>query len=126
MRLEASRAQNSLRGTTLSNLLDQLGLKDSVLLAGFAGGVIRALSRGRYTIREIVASPVCGALAAGYLTTPILHYLRAVNFPLPPDDGSNVAIHAGAFLVGTSAMWISDAVFDWFTRRTGRKPKDGE
>lgn len=91
--------------------LTPYGLKVSVVIAGFAGGVLRALSHKNYTFREAIASPVCGALAAGYLTEPFVHYLRAVHFPLPPDDGSNVAMHAGAFLVGVCGMWISDAVF---------------
>lgn len=42
-------------------------------------------------------SSVCGALAAGYLTEPFVHYLRAVHFPLPPDDDTNVTMHAGVF-----------------------------
>lgn len=62
-------------------------------------------------------APVCGALAAGYLTEPFVHYLRAIHFPLPPDDGSNVAMHAGVFLVGVCGMWISDAVFELISRR---------
>ena len=70
--------------------LTPYGLKVSVVIAGFAGGVLRALSHKNYTFREAIASPVCGALAAGYLTEPFVHYLRAVHFPLPPDDGSNV------------------------------------
>lgn len=114
------------RGLHLSNFFDQFGLKPSILLAGFAGGIIRALSRKRYTMREILASPICGAIASGYMTTPIVHYLRSINFPLPPDDGSNVAMHAAAFLVGTSAMWISDAFFEWVSRRIGNTPTEGE
>lgn len=96
--------------------LTSYGLKVSVVIAGFAGGVLRALSHQNYTFREAVASPVCGALAAGYLTNPLVHYLNAIHFPLPPDDGTNVTIHAGAFLVGICAMWISDAVFDLISR----------
>lgn len=96
--------------------LPPYGLKTSVVIAGFAGGVLRALSRKNYTFRETIASPICGALAAGYLTGPFVHYLNAIHFPLPPDDGSNVAMHAGAFLVGVCAMWISDALFEFLSR----------
>lgn len=101
--------------------LNPYGLKISVVIAGFAGGVLRALSRKQHTFREAIASPVCGALAAGYLTEPFVHYLRAVHFPLPPDDGTNVTMHAGAFLVGVCAMWISDALFAFVARRLSIK-----
>ncbi|MFS2326579.1 hypothetical protein U2P60_14370 [Brucella sp. H1_1004] len=99
----------------------EYGLKTSVLLAGFAGGILRALSRKKSSMKETIASPICGALAAGYLTGPIVHYLRAVNFPLPPDDGTNVGLHAAAFVVGVSGMWISDALFEIISTRL-RKP----
>ena len=92
--------------------LDEFGLKLSVLIAGFAGGALRALSRKKYTIRETIASPICGALAAGYLTSPLVHYLKSVHFPLPPDDGTSASLHAVAFVVGACGMWISDALFE--------------
>ncbi|WP_273773275.1 hypothetical protein [Brucella intermedia] len=97
--------------------LDEFGLKLSVVIAGFAGGALRALSRKRYTVRGTIASPICGALAAGYLTGPLMHYLNAVHFPLPPDDGSNAGLHAAAFVVGACGMWISDALFEIVTKR---------
>ncbi len=99
----------------------EYGLKTSVLLAGFAGGILRALSRKKSSMKETIASPICGALAAGYLTGPIVHYLRVVNFPLPPDDGTNVGLHAAAFVVGVCGMWISDALFEMISARL-RKP----
>lgn len=42
-----------------------------------------------------------------------LCYLKAIHFPYPPDDGTNVMMHAGAFLVGTCSMWVIDAVFSF-------------
>ncbi len=106
----------------MNDPFNEYGLKMSVLVAGFAGGILRALSRNKSSLRETIASPICGALAAGYLTGPIIHYLRAVNFPLPPDDGSNVGLHAAAFVVGVCGMWISDALFEAVTDRLKRKP----
>lgn len=106
---------------TVAELLDSLGIRISVVLAGLSGGVLRALSRRSYKARELIASPICGALAAAYLTTPAVHYLSAVNWPLPPD--AVAAQHATAFLIGVSAMWISDAVFDFVVRRI--KPSEG-
>lgn len=101
--------------------LNPYGLKVSVVIAGFAGGVLRALSHKNYSFREAIASPICGALAAGYLTGPFVHYLNAIHFPLPPNDGTNVTMHAGAFLVGVCGMWISDAVFEFVSKRLNRK-----
>lgn len=100
---------------TPAELFDLLGIKASVVLAGLSGGILRALSRRSYKVRELVASPICGALAAGYLTTPAVHYLGVVNWPLPPDELA--AQHAAAFLIGVSAMWISDALFEFVIRR---------
>ena len=100
----------------MNDPLQEYGLKMSVIIAGFAGGALRALSRQKATLRETIASPICGALAAGYLTGPLVHYLRAVNFPLPPSGGSDVGMHAAAFLVGVCGMWISDALFEAASR----------
>lgn len=107
---------------TPPELFDALGIKMSVVLAGLSGGILRALSRRSYKVRELVASPICGALAAGYLTSPVVHYLGVVNWPLPPDEIA--AQHAAAFLIGVSAMWISDALFEFVVRRV--KSSGGE
>ena len=55
--------------------------KATVGVAGFAGGVLRGISYKNYTFREAIASPVYGVLAAGYLTEPLIHYLRIIRFP---------------------------------------------
>ncbi|MDE1994385.1 MAG: hypothetical protein KGI75_17915 [Rhizobiaceae bacterium] len=104
----------------VSEFLDALGIKVGVVFAGLSGGVLRGLSRRRYTTREIIASPICGALAAAYLTEPVLYYLRAIHWPLPQLDVS--AMNATAFVVGICAMWIADLFFDTISRwvRGGR------
>lgn len=94
----------------ITDILDAIGIRLGVLIAGFAGGLLRALSRKSFTIREVVVSPICGALAAAYLTTPVLHYFYKIGWPLPEDPVATML--AAAFLVGTSAMWISDLVID--------------
>ena len=98
------------------DVLDALGLKGSVMAAGLAGGVLRALSRQRYKLREMVASPICGALAAGYLTESFIYYARAMGFAIHPQD--QVATNAAAFCIGACAMWISDFLLEravrWF------------
>jgi hypothetical protein len=105
---------------TIPEFLEFIGLKGGVAVAGFAGGVVRALSRKRYTVREMVASPICGALAAAYLTLPILHYATVLGWPLP--DDAETTVLAAAFVVGTSAMWMSDVLFEAVSRRFGAGP----
>ncbi|RWN61460.1 MAG: KTSC domain-containing protein [Mesorhizobium sp.] len=87
-----------------------------VVAAGLAGGVLRALSRHRYKIREMVASPICGAQAAAYLTLPVVHYFRATGLPIPATDDDTTTL-AAAFLIGVSAMWISDILFEFVVRK---------
>lgn len=99
---------------TLAELLQSIGVDPTVLVAGGGGGALRALSRKRLRFRELVLSPLCGALAAAYLTLPVVHYVERVGWPLPSEPIQ--AILAAAFLIGTSAMWISDFVFDAVTR----------
>lgn len=101
---------------TLTELLQSVGVDPSVLFAGAGGGVLRALSRKRLKLREMIVSPVCGALAAAYLTLPVVHYGRARGLQLPGEEIQ--AILAAAFLIGTVAMWITDwiggMVARWF------------
>jgi len=104
---------------SLSEILRAVGLDPAILVAGLSGGALRALSRRRMKFREVVLAPLCGALAAAYLTLPSVHYIGVVGWPMP-DDPQPVVL-ASAFLIGTCAMWISDIVLDIVVRRfTGR------
>jgi hypothetical protein len=94
----------------INEFFDALGVKGSVAAAGLAGGLLRSLSRRNSTWYERLASPICGALAAAYLTTPVLHYLYSINWPLPEDPVATM--NAAAFLTGASAMWISDLLLE--------------
>lgn len=100
---------------SLPEILDALGLKASVLVAGFAGGALRALSRRNHKSRELIVSPISGALAAGYLTGAVVHYMRSLNIPLPEDPVA--AWGAVGFLIGVCAMWITDALLEALVRR---------
>lgn len=95
-------------------LVEFIGIKISFAAAGLGGGVLRALSRKSFTLREMIASPVCGALSASYLTTPVVSYLHKIGWPLPEDAAATE--HATAFLVGVSAMWIADLVLEAISR----------
>ncbi|MDH6229589.1 hypothetical protein M2281_000161 [Mesorhizobium soli] len=105
---------------TLGQILEALGINGSVVVAGLSGGILRALSRKKLKVREVILSPICGALAAAYLTLPMVHYLKAVGWPLPAEDAQ--VILASAFLIGTCAMWISDIVFGVVARRFKMQP----
>ena len=107
----------------MHDLFDLLGIKGPVVAAGLAGGVLRALSRHRYKLREMVASPICGALAAAYLTLPVVAYFRATGVPLP-DPADDTTTLAAAFLIGVSAMWISDILFEFVVRRFKPTPEE--
>lgn len=100
----------------MHDIFDLLGVKGQVVAAGLAGGALRALSRHRYKLREMVASPICGALAAAYLTLPVVAWFEASGLPVP-GAGDDTATLAAAFLIGVSAMWISDIVFEVAVRR---------
>ena len=99
------------------DLLRDFGVNPEVFIAGGAGGVLRALYRKKISLVERILSPLSGALAAAYLTIPVVHYAVKLGFPTPDDP--QPAVLATGFLVGTSAMWISDIVFAVITRRLG-------
>ncbi|RVC48983.1 hypothetical protein EN779_29010, partial [Mesorhizobium sp. M4B.F.Ca.ET.088.02.2.1] len=90
--------------------------KGPVVAAGLAGGALRALSRHRYKLREMIASPICGALAAAYLTLPAVAWFKASGLPIP-DPADDTTTLAAAFLIGVSAMWISDILFEVVVRK---------
>ncbi|WP_442579122.1 DUF982 domain-containing protein [Mesorhizobium sp. ASY16-5R] len=48
--------------------------------------------------------PICDAQAAGYLTVPLLQYVKSAGLLLPPEEIA--CAHAAAFLIGDCAMWI--------------------
>ena len=98
----------------MHDLLDALGLKTPVLIAGLLGGTFRALSRSKLKVREILLSPFCGAVAAGYLTEPMVHYLRALGFAVHPTD--QVASNSTAFVIGICGMWVADIVLEKVVR----------
>jgi len=102
----------------MKDFLNALGLDPLVLVAGGAGGLLRALSARQHSLRERVVSPACGALAAGYLTAAGVHLVHALSIPLPDDPLA--AFGAVGFLIGVSAMWISDALMLFVLRRMGR------
>lgn len=83
-----------------------IGIKLTHLLAGVAGGVVRAFLAGGSWLAA-VSSVVVGSLTAGYLTTPV--YTGAKSwFPALGNDTSSE--HAIGFLVGLTAMLICEGV----------------
>jgi len=107
---------------TLGELLQSIGVNPEVFVAGGLGGVLRSLSRKQFKFREAIAAPICGALAAAYLTLPTIHYGKLLGLPMPDDDAQTVL--AAAFLIGTCAMWLSDFVFELIWRRFAPKREE--
>jgi len=60
------------------------------------------------------ASPICGALAAGYLTDSVLHHVRAFDITVHPDD--QVASNAATFCIDACAMGISHILLEQVMR----------
>lgn len=61
---------------TLHEILASIGLDLAILGAGAVGGMLRDLSRKRFKVREVLLSPICGTLAAGYLTPWATYIVR--------------------------------------------------
>lgn len=95
-----------------------IGIKLTHLLAGVAGGVVRAFLAGGSWVAA-VSSVVVGSLTAGYLTAPV--YKGAQSwFPALGNDPSSE--HAIGFLVGLTAMLICEGVLR-AARGWSRNPK---
>lgn len=109
---------------TLHDVFVALGIDPSVLAAGTAGGLLRALSRRKFKFREMVVSPICGCLAAAYLTAPAVHIVRVYDWPPLPAEPDQTANYAIAFLIGAMAMWISDIAADAVVRRVWPPKRD--
>ncbi len=83
-----------------------LGIKITHLVAGIAGGVVRAFLSGGGWLAA-TSSVVVGSLTAGYLTTPV--YAGAKHYF--PSLGADISSeHAISFLVGLTAMMICEGV----------------
>lgn len=77
-----------------------LGVKYSVLVAGFAGGVISLAYLKELTRAQMVIAVVAGSACAGYLTPVAIPMLaRAVGI-----EASTAFENAAAFLLGLTSM----------------------
>lgn len=98
-----------------TDLFQTHGINTNIILAGLGGGLLRVLSRKDYKIREVFVSPLCGLLAAvnltAFATFAITKAAAMVGWAMPDDAISTE--RAVAFLIGLSAMWLSDMVFDF-------------
>lgn len=77
-----------------------LGVKYSVLVAGFAGGVISLAYLKELTRAQMIIAVVAGSASAGYLTPVAIPLLaRAVGI-----EASVAFENAAAFLLGLTSM----------------------
>lgn len=94
------------------------GIKVAHLLAGLAGGLVRAFVLGGGFWRT-ATSVICGSLTAAYLTGPVFA-LAVYYFPFLGHDRSSE--YACGYLVGMTAMVIAEGVLRW-ARRWAADPK---
>ena len=80
-----------------------VGIKLSSVLAGFAGGVVRALMLPRITPWQAFSSCIVGALTAGYLTPVAMHYL-----PFAGTTGGGEG--AVGYAIGLTSMLICEGI----------------
>lgn len=84
-----------------------LGVHLYHLVAGFAGGIVRALARPGHLCRNI-ATAITGALTAAYLTPVAIPYV--MNY-IEAKSAVNVEGATG-FVIGLTAMAITEAIIN--------------
>lgn len=98
----------------MNDLFNALGLKPAYLLAGLAGGFVRAIVHPERNIWTLLSTAVIGALTAVYLTPVAVGW-----FPWASDQGAE---NAAAFAIGVSAQNVAMALIDVVKKRAGGKP----
>ena len=93
---------------------ETLSLDPVALLAGFCGGLVKALVTTKPDPWNVLGSVVIGALTANYLSPLVAKSLGTSGGVTP-------------FLVGLGAMWISQAAIGFFQKwqPLNGKPDDG-
>ena len=101
--------------------LAQFGVKLSHIVAGLAGGTVRAFLSGS-GVMAAIASVIVGAITAAYMTTPVSQIALKIT-GLPP---ANSTEHSVAFVVGLTAMLICEGTIRYVRAytQTGQPPKD--
>lgn len=97
-------------------LFNLLGIKITHLIAGLAGGTVRAMLFGGSWL-AFVTSVTVGSLTAAYLTSPIYRAVTA-TFPVPAEHSTELAT---AYLVGVVAMFICEGAIR-MARQWSRNP----
>ena len=93
--------------------MENLGLHDGLLIAGFAGGVCYVCAQQeKPDVRTIITSLIMGTIAANYVSQVASHYV-----------GDGVPILCVAWGIGVGAKWVIRAV-DNYVRKLNRS-KDG-
>lgn len=85
-----------------------LGIKSYHLIAGFAGGVVRAFVRPGATKLQAFGSCVVGALTAGYMTPVAVIYL--------PESASIGGEGATGFVIGLTGMAVAEGLIQLVNR----------
>jgi predicted permease len=75
-----------------------LGVKLSHMVAGFFGGLVKALISPEVKLMRTIFSCIAGAMTAGYMTPIAIHYI-----PFAGTEGAEGAI---GYVIGLTAMVI--------------------
>jgi hypothetical protein len=103
----------------MQDLMRDLGVRPSLLLAGFAGGMLSIFVKRPGGFWEAFGAVLAGMVTANYLgesTEPLLHF---IGF----DDNPG----AGGFVTGLAAMSICQGIFEavrGYFDRPRRNPDD--
>ncbi len=91
-----------------------IGIKAGSLLAGFFGGLVKALLMKNVTAGQALFSCVVGALTAGYFTPIAMHWI-----PFAEVSGAEGAV---GYAIGLTAMMIVEGLLN-AARRWKDDPK---
>ncbi len=87
-----------------------IGVKLSHLLAGLAGGVVRALLRPGVTMLGSITAAITGTITAAYLTPLVVYHFGQWGWLPSLAEQAIQMEHAVGFIVGLTGMTICEGI----------------